>query len=355
MPTLKDVAALAGVSYTTVSHVVNHTRPIAPETRAKVEEAVRRLGYSPNVVARGLRRGESKTFGVVSVSGSDPFFSQILRGIQEKAWEEVFGVYIAYSDLTESFPLDRSLWNERLFYEKERGVIEDLANRDAQGLVLNSLLPDGPLVEALASLRIPCILFQRTLRGPGWDTFVCDDYQGSSDAMAHLLGLGHERIGLVEGESQGSHTVQFRKKAWEDALRGRGLPADPALARNARYDIGEAYRATAELLAMEDRPTAILYCSDVMALAGIRAAADSGVSVPGELSIVGYDDLSFGTTSVPRLSSVNQDAVRIGREMMERLIARVADPGLPSEFRCYPQRLVVRESTGPARKISPSR
>jgi LacI family transcriptional regulator len=355
MPTLKDVAALAGVSYTTVSHVVNHSRSVAPETRSKVEDAIKRLGYSPNVVARGLRRGESKTFGVVSMSGSDPFFSQILRGIQEKAWEEVFGVYIAYSDLTETFPLDRSLWNEKLFYAKERGVIEDLANRDAQGLVLNSLLPDALLSDALGSLRIPCILFQRTLRGQSWDTFVCDDYQGSSDAMGYLLGLGHTRIGLVEGESQATHTVQFRKKAWENALRGRGLPADPALARNARYDIGEAYQATKSLLAMDDRPTAILYYSDVMALAGIRAAADLGVSVPGELSIIGYDDLSFGTTSVPRLSSVNQNAVRIGREMMERLIARVADPGIAPEFRCYPQSLVVRESTGPANTVSSPR
>ena len=128
-------------------------------------------------------------------------------------------MYIAYSDLTDTFPLDRSLWNEKLFYGKERGVIEDLANRDAQGLVLNSLLPDVLLGEVLGSLRIPCILFQRTLRGPGWDTSVCDDYQGSSDAMAYLLGLGHERIGLVEDESQVTHTVQFRRKAWEDALR----------------------------------------------------------------------------------------------------------------------------------------
>jgi len=97
---------------------------------------------------------------------------------------------------------------------------------------------------------------------------------------------------------------------------------------------------------MDDRPTAILYYSDVMALAGICAAADLGVSIPGELSIVGYDDLSFWTTSVPRLSSVNQNAVRIGREMMERLIDRVADPGLAPEYRCYPQSLVVSKSAG---------
>jgi LacI family transcriptional regulator len=355
MPTLKDVAALAGVSYTTVSHVINHTRPIAPETRAKVEDAIKKIGYSLNVVARGLRRGESKTFGVVSMSGSDPFFAQILRGIQEKAWEEVFGVYIAFSDLTETFALDRSLWNEKLFYGKERGIIDDLSNRDIQGLVLNSLLPDALLMEALDALRIPCILFQRLVRGPGWDTFVCDDYQGSTEAMAHLIGLGHERIGLIEGESQETHTVKFRKKAWEDALRAHGIAPDGSLVRNARYDIDEAYHATKALLAHKDPPTAILYCSDVMALAGIRAAADLGISVPGDLSLIGYDDLSFGRTSVPRLCSVSQDALRIGRDMMERLIARVARPGLEPEFRCYPQNLVIRESTGPAKTVPSSR
>lgn len=346
MATIKDVAALAGISYTTVSHVINGTRPVAPETRARVEEAVRKLGYCQNMVARGLRKGETMTVGVVSVSSSDAYFAEVLHGVEERGGEDGYGVYISYTALTDVCPAACKVTGTDYLGAREAENLSGLERRGIQGLILNSLQADDRLESVLSALRAPCILFQRLVRGPGWDNFICDDYQGASDAMHYLLSLGHRRIGLVEGFGFETHSVKFRKKAWEDALAAAGIGIDPALIRDGRYDPAAAYSETRALLSMTDRPTAILYYSDTMAFAGIRAAADLGLSVPGDLSVVGYDNLPIDDLSVPRLTSVNQMSCQIGRDMMERLIERIASPGLESLVRSYPQDLVVRESTG---------
>lgn len=346
MVTIKDVAALAGISYTTVSHVINGTRPVAPETRARVEEAVRRLGYSQNMVARGLRKGESMTVGVVSVSGSDAYFAEVLHGVQERGAEDGYGIYISYTALTDVCPASCKITGTDSLGLREAEQLSGLERRGIQGLILNSLQSDDRLENVLSGLRTPCILFQRLVRGAGWDNFICDDYQGSSDAMRHLLSLGHRRIGLIEGFGFETHSVKFRKKAWQDALRATGIDPDPDLVRDGRYDPAAAYSQTKSLLAMDNPPTAILYYSDTMAISGIRAAADLGLSVPGDLSIIGYDNLPIDDLTVPRLTSVNQMSCQIGRDMMERLMERIADPALESLVRCYPQSLVVRESTG---------
>lgn len=346
MATIKDVAALAGVSYTTVSHVINNTRVVAPETREKVEKAIQQLGYEPNVVARGLRKGKSKTIGVVSISSSDIYFSEILQGLQEKSWEEGYGVYISYSDLCGSRNVDVKIKNDNTFCDREQKLLEDLVRRDIQGLILNSLLPDGQLKQALASLKIPFILFQREIEGLSWDTYLSDDYQGTREAVNYLLERGHTRIALVEGFGYESHTIRYRKKAWLECLLQSGIEPDPHLVRNGAYDINAAYTVTRALLQENDPPTAILYYSDTMALAGIRAAADMHIKVPDDLAVIGYDNLHLGEITVPRLTSVNQMTYQIGKDMVERLIKRIDNPDIEPVLKTYPQNLVIRESAG---------
>ncbi len=349
MATMKDVARVAGVSFTTVSHVVNGTRVVAPETRARVEAAIKELGYTPNVVARGLRKGETKTVGVIGTTSDDPYFSEVLHGVQERGWVDGYSVFISYSDYSDACcTVDEAscTWEDQC--EREIDYIAEFGQRSIQGLILNSLLPDAELAETLGRATIPCILFQRFVTGPGWDNFVCDDFQGASDAMAHLLSLGHRRIALVEGFGFDTHSVKYRKKAWKASLEAAGLSADERYVRDGRYSPDVAYEATKDLLSLPDRPTAILFYSDTMALAGIRAAFDLGLSVPRDVSIIGYDSLKGDRFSVPRLTSVNQQSVRIGQEMMERLMERIANPGLEAIVRSYPQNLEIRESTAGA-------
>jgi LacI family transcriptional regulator len=347
MATLKDVAREAGVSFTTVSHVVNNTRVVAPETKERVAKAIRDLGYAPNVAARCLRMGESKTIGVVGTASADLYFGEVIRGIQRRAWNDSLGVYIAYSDLTEECPEGFCECDMETLSERETETLADFASRNIQGLILNSLRDDDELRRTLESMTTPRILFQRLVTGPGWDNFVCDDYQGATEAMRHLIGLGHRHIALIEGFGYPSHSVRFRRKAWEDCLSGIGVEPDETLARDGRYSQSAAYGLTKELLSLPHRPTAILYYSDTMALAGIRAAADLGLSVPRDLSVIGYDSLSSDEWTVPRLTSVNQKSEEIGRDMMARLIERIANPDIEPVIRTYPQTLEVRESTGP--------
>lgn len=348
MATIKDVAARAGVSFTTVSHVINKTRPVADETRERVERAIEELGYAPNMVARGLRLGETKTVGVVGISSSDLYFAEVLHGIQERGWEDGFGIYISYSDLTDVCPVDKTIVDGDFFCVREVERLGDLEKRNIQGLILNSVQPDIRLLQSLKRLTIPCILFQRLIKGAGWDNFVSDDYQGATAAMRHLIDLGHRRIALIEGYGYESHTVKHRKRAWADALRSIGVEPDQGLVRDGRYDSCVAYAETRTLLALPSPPTAILYYSDTMALAGIRAANDLGLSVPEDLSIVGYDNLHLDAMTVPRLTSVSQSSAQFGRDMMERLAERVAQSDLEPIIKVYPQNLVIRESTGEA-------
>lgn len=347
MATIKDVAAIAGVSFTTVSHVINGTRAVAPETKARVEEAIKKLGYSPSVVARSLRSGESKTVGVVSIANSDPYFTQVLHGIQERGWEAGFGVYISHTELIDVCATDAVIPDNDCLADREDRHLGDLSRRNVQGVILNSLQTDARLSKTLDRLELPCILFQRLITGPRWDNFMCDDFQGTTEAMVHLLSLGHSKIALVEGFGFESHSVKFRKRAWEDSLIAAGFKANPAFIADGQYDSLASYRATKELLSAKERPTAIIYYSDVMALAGIRAAYDLGLEVPKDLSVIGYDNLTLDAFTVPRMTSVSQQSVRIGRDMMSRLAERIAHPDIEPLVRTYPQELIVRESTGP--------
>ncbi len=348
MITTKDVAARAGVSFTTVSHVINNTRPVSPETRARVQAAIKELGYRPNILARSLRMGETRTIGVISISNSDPYFAGVLHAIQQLAWEGGFGVYTSCTEpcIDILSGEGETEYDDGALGNRERRAIESMVGRDIQGLILNSLQGDAALASILKKLKTPCIIFQRLIKGPNSDNFISDDRQGSLDAMRHFIDLGHRRIALVKGFSFESNSARQREGAWMFALEEAGLPIDIELIRDGGYDMGQAWQITKDLLQMKNRPTAILYYSDLMAMAGIRAAADLGLAVPEDLSIIGYDSIDTDMFTVPRLSSVSQISGLMGRDMTERLLERIKTPDLPAGVFKYPQELVLRESTG---------
>lgn len=352
MATTKDVAALAGVSFTTVSHVINNTRPVSPETRARVEAAIKELGYSPNILARALRKGETKTIGVISINNNDPYFSGVLHAVQQVAWGNGYGVYTSCTDPCTACLADDEVYDydDGALGNRERKAIANMVGRDIQGLILNSLQSDEALVATLDHLRTPCILFQRLVQGARWDNFVSDDRQGTRDAMSHLIGLGHQRIALVKGFSYESNASHKREQAWRESLEAAGLPVNPTFLRDGRFDQNVAYDETKDLLTAAERPSAILYYSDLMAIAGMRAATDLGLSIPADVSIIGYDNIDQDAFTVPRLSSVNQVSEDMGRDMTERLLERIKNPDLSPGVFTYPQLLTLRESTGPARK-----
>jgi LacI family transcriptional regulator len=369
--TLRDVAQRAGVSTTTVSHVLNGTRFVAPETAERVRLAALELGYAANSVARGLRTGSSRTIGVVGPSALDEFFAAVLVGVEEACYRAGYELYIGYVEYPCGEIHDGSAeakaveneFHERVLagdwrapcppcppgiFEKEAGLIAKLAAREIDGLVIHPGQSDEAAAATLAGIGAELALMHRSVAGVDADVFAADDYAGFRAAMDDLVAKGHRRIAMVDGFSWPGHQVRERYRAYVDALAAAGIAPDRDLVANGGYDMDTAARATSALLARPDRPTAIAYWSDTMAVAGMDAARRAGLSVPEDLSVVGFDDLRLASMTRPRLSSVNQSSYEMGFGMARRLIDRIEGRlSGPGELVLSPTTYVPRESVGP--------
>ncbi len=342
--TLKDVALRAGVSITTVSHALNGTRFVQPETARRVREAAAALGYSPNVVARGLRTGSSRTIGVIGPSALDAFFAAVLVGIEAACYGAGYELYIGYVEYLRGNPPDEAGRNaERDFIravlsgrhrahcppcgeghmDKEGRLIAKLAAREIDGLILHPGQSDAEAGELLAGIGARLALLHRSIAGVDADVFAADDYAGFRAAMEDLIARGHRRIGVVYGYSWEGHAARERFRAYAEALAAAGIEIDPELHENGGYDMDGAAAATRTLLSLPEPPTAIAYWSDTMAIAGMDAAREIGLSLPEELSIVGFDDLPIASRIHPRLSSIGQGTFDMGFGMARRLIDRI--------------------------------
>ena len=340
---------MAGVSVTTASHALNKTRFVQPDTAERVFRAARELGYSVNSVARGLRTGTSRTIGVIGHSALDPFFAEVVVGIEHECYNRGYDVYLGfveyphgctYSGSVKNFEREeeflRAVLSGRFdaahpfdapekpdIFEKEKALVAKLLSRDVDGMVIHPAASDPAVEEVLAGIKPKLALFHRTIKGVEADVFVSDDYAGTLSALQRLLALGHRRIGMVYGFSWEGHEVRERFRAYRDALAAAGISPDTSIMANGAYELDAAAEATRRLLSRADPPTAILYWSDPMAIAGMDAAREAGASVPRDLSIIGFDDLPLASRVSPRLSSIRQETVGMGESMARRLIDRI--------------------------------
>ena len=334
MATINDVARMAGVSSTTVSHVVNSTRKVNEDTAERVREAIKRLNFVPSSLARGLRTKATRTIGVVSDFATNPFFGEVVGGIEEVCCEQEFGFFMSFT---------------KLRFDLELGTIEDLQRRGIEGLILQACSPDAQLEETLERLEIPAMFFQRC--APGWraDSICTDDATGARQVLDHLTSLGHERIALLSGYFWPSHPAGRRESVYRRYLADSGIGVDETLIGNGNYSFEGGYRAAAEMLRLAKRPTAFFCIADQIALGCVAAVRDAGLTVPDEVSVVGYDNLQFLEYLYPALTSVDHQAAEQGRLMATRLLERIENPSLPFETIPIHPHLVVRSSTAPRR------
>ena len=357
-----------------MSHVLNGTRFVEPETATRVRKAIEELEYSPNRLARGLRTGSSRTVAVLGISAVDSLFAEVVRGIEERCYERGYEVFLGYVEYPRFYSPD-SLENlerweaqfvTRLFEgfvrtpfpgdfktegrSKELDIIQKFLSREVNGLILNAGQPDDVLHSALGGIRQPVVLYQRRLEGSPFDSCVADDYGGTRAALERLLALGHRRIAMLYGFSWESHGARDRFRAWIDVHREAGLPLDPALLRQTLYEPPLAAQRALELLDLPQPPTAIFCWSDTLALAVLDACRHSGRSVPEDVSVVGFDDLDFASLTAPRLSSIHQVRLESGHRMADRLLDRVEGKADSNPVHLtIPTTFVERESVGPAK------
>ena len=313
--------------------MINRTRAVNVQTAARVWEAIEELRFSPSTLARSLRMKSTLTIGVVSDYAGNPFFSEVVAGIEEVCFERNFSVFLSFSERDEA---------------KETLSVQNLLRRGVEGLIWHAFQPDPGLEKLLAEAQVPVILFQRTQEAWKRDALVTDDALGGELVMDHLLGLGHRRIALITGETFPSHPSRRREVSYRQRLEAAGVGVDEGLIQYANYTYEGAYEATRELVALANAPTAYFCISDRMALGCLSALQDAGLRVPEDVSLVGYDNLELLNYVRPRLATVEHGGREAGRRLARRLFERIKDQGLAVEELISVPRLLVRETTGPA-------
>ncbi len=335
-PTQVDVARLAGVSRATVSYVISGRArddiSIAEETRRRVLEVVEQLGYQPNASAQSLRRGHTKTIGLLVPDLHNPHYWQIVRGVEEEARAR------GYDLLFSSTSLDP---------ERERDCVRALLRRRMDGLILLLTYPTLALAEAEALMRPHSPIVLLGGGAPEVDHVLPGYREGADQLMAHLLDLGHRRIGLILGVAT-PELGSERLTAYRSALEERGLPVEERLIERCGSALDDGYRAAIRLLQQQPRPTALVVINDLLAIGALRAVADLGLRAPTEVSVASFDDIEIAAYLNPPLTTVWVNAEELGRRAASVLFARLLDPECPPQQVRLPAHLVVRGSTGPA-------
>jgi LacI family transcriptional regulator len=323
--TISDVAKAAGVSVATVSKVVNGRYGVAATTYSRVMDVVGALGYETSLVASSLRRQRTNVIGVL-VSEFEPYSAELLKGVGEAARGTGYEL-LAYSGWTTEAP---SVGWEKRSLSRLAGTLID-------GAILVTptvLMPDT---------SIPVVAIDPHTGNGGPSTIDVDSVGGSRAATDYLISLGHTRIAHLRGRSD-LESAHLREVGYREALRGAGIPFDPELVRDGDYRREEGHQRALELLRLRERPTAIFAANDLSALGALDAAREVGVTVPGELSIVGFDDIPEASSSEPRLTTIAQPLHEMGALALRMLVEQLAGNEDGKRHHHLHSELVVRET-----------
>lgn len=329
--TLQDIAKAADVSVSTVSRVLSNSKhPLNDDTRQRILQIAQQMGYTPNLLARGLRKEQSFSVGIVVDNIDSIFAPQIIRGIQDTLKPAGYTCLIINSDW------DRS---------QEEASVRELMSRSADGLIFVDTWLHPANVPA-QNIAIPCIFVNRIFNAS--NSIGPDDRYGASLAVEHLARLGHRSIGFINGP-EGWDASQTRLLGYQDALEKSGLVVSSHNVMQGDWDIPSGYAAANSLLAMAERPTAIFVANDVMALGAIYALRDAGLRVPQDMALVGYDDQDFCSFIDPTLTTVTLPAYDMGQKAAETLLNGLAGGADAAKPQLVKGRLVIRESCGDPR------
>lgn len=331
MVTIRDVAERAGVSVATVSHVINGTRKVAPDTAERVRRAMEELDYQPNAVAQSLRTRTTHVIGVLVSDITNPFFATLVRGAEDAAVAAGYSVIVCNSDEDLS---------------KEDSYVRLLLRRRMDGLLI-APVRDGasPAVQELAKRRMPFVFIDRKAAGVSVDAVLSDNVGGAYRATRHLIERGHRRIGIVLG-IPGATTTEERFAGYRQALQEAGIPFSEDLVAWGGYRIEGGRQAAVQLLSRPDPPTAIFSTNNQMTVGVLQELFLRHIPIPAKVAVVGFDDLDWAEMVIPPITVVAQNPYEIGRCAFKLLFARLNDPsaGDFQEIR-VPVKLRVRGST----------
>jgi LacI family transcriptional regulator len=335
-PTMKDVAKLAGVSYQTVSYVVNNVPVITPETRTRVLEAIDQLNYTPDAIARSLRSGQSKIIGLMVPDTQNPHFWATVSGAELEALDHGYSLILATTAMNR---------------ERERHAFNTLLRQRLDGIIPLFTYPEDFFedIKLLERQGLPVASSVTMSDFPNIDRVWANYGAAATELMDHLISLGHRRIALIHGVGR-SDLGSDRLTAYLQGLEKAGIPFDERYLVRCGNLLEDGYRAAEQLLDLQPTPTAVIAINDLLAFGALLAIRRRGLYVPQDISIAGFDDLPMSRLLVPSLTTGRSDGVEIGRQCVRLIIDRLNNPDLPPQQVMMPTRLIVRESTAPCRE-----
>ena len=338
--TIRELARLSGVSVGTVSRALNGYADVNPDTRERIIRLAGELDYTPAAAARSLVTHRSHVIGVVLDTGEGhpdlqhPFFHEVMVGLKNEIGANGFDLLL--------FAAERpgNGYGRHSYLKRAR-------HHNVDGVVLMGLDPEDPEVSRLVRSEMPVVGVDAAVTGPGSTFVISDNEDGARLAVSHLYELGHRRIATITGLLE-TRPGADRLRGYRAAMRDHGLAYRDELVAYGDFYTESGRQAMTALLALDEPPTAVVAASDMMALGAIRAAADAGVSVPGDVSVVGYDDIQFADHANPPLTTLRQDKAGLGTAA-GRVLARIiqGDDAAAEEVVVLPVELIARGSTAP--------
>jgi DNA-binding LacI/PurR family transcriptional regulator len=330
---IKEIARLARVSHSTVSRALHGSGQVSAETAARIRKIAEETGYRASAAARSLVMGRSYTIGVVVTNIADPFVAGVVSGIEDTAERHGYSVFLA---------------NCHAEPQREVRVVRSFEERRVDGIIVTSSRVGALYVPVMERMRVPVVLLNNQHSSEFAHSVLIENVGASLEATRHLIGLGHVRIAYL-GDRFGRQSDTERNAGYRRALQEAGIQftADLVVDGNGKPDGGE--EAMARLLTLPDRPTAVFCYNDMTALGAMRQIRVSGLKVPDDISVVGFDDLYISQYLEPPLTTVRQPMRQMGRMAMETLLHIFDGPHSTHNLRVEGQ-LVVRQSTAPPKE-----
>ncbi len=327
--TMRDVAERAGVSKATVSHVINETRFVEDVTKARVRQAIKDLGYRPNVAARSLTTQQSRIIGYIVSDVTNTFFAEIMRGIEDILIANNYSIMVC---------------NTSEVLEREEYYIDILLKQGVDGIIAAATSQNWQSLNEAAKLQIPIVLLDRTFDNATAPYVGVNNKQGAYIGTKHLIEHGHQKIGILSGFHRLS-TMRERLSGFEMAIKEAGLMLRENWSLSSPLTIEDGKKAIQSLMSMEDRPTAVFICNNLLSLGALIGLQEIGLRCPNDVALVGFDDHPWAQVSNPPLTVVRQPTYAIGETAAQKLLEALRNPQASIPSAVYSCEMIVRASS----------
>ncbi|MDD5621782.1 MAG: LacI family DNA-binding transcriptional regulator [Actinomycetota bacterium] len=329
MVNYNDIARIAKVSPTTVSHVINETRFVMPETKKRVLDVMKKLKYQPNLLARSLATGKTHTIGLVISDIRNPFYPELVQGVEELAVKNGYNVFLCNTD-----------------YDIGKGLksIGALIKRKIDGIIVASSQVDSSVIKQLFDTNVIFVLVDWCKRNIKADSLYFDYKVGIAEAISHLISFGHRNIYFISGPKE-LKTAEIRIRNFMDVIESNKSNDLNYKILEGDHKIDGGFRVAQKILKGKICPTAIVCSNDLTAIGAMKALQTGGVKVPEDISIIGLDNIALTEIVSPALTTIELERYRIGKTAMELLLNRIKNKELPKQTCTFKTKLIIREST----------